>query len=112
MPWQVLAIREVDDGGDGVLYPLPGTAPNTITLDDQDGTSTQAPVVVARSFLLREVHPGAKAKMKMVGRAEKIDLAVFVTDARVALACTAFDKGGGWVGADALVLNALSRAHA
>ncbi|MGO9902524.1 MAG: hypothetical protein ACLP0J_23215, partial [Solirubrobacteraceae bacterium] len=70
----------------GLLFPVPGTEKNTIVLEDRDGNNVQH---LTASEVIFKV--GAQTKFK--DRKVKIDL--FVTDARFALACSSYDKGGG-----------------
>ena len=70
----------------GLLVPVPGTEKNTIVMEDRDGGDVQR---LTASEVIFKV--GAQTKFK--DRKVKIDL--FVTDARFALACSSYDKGGG-----------------
>ena len=47
-------------------------------------------------------------------RVRKVRIDFFITDARLAVACSKYDKGGGWVGGAAamIVFNAVSKARA
>jgi hypothetical protein len=83
----------------GLLFPVPGVEKNTIVMDDRDGSNVQR---LTASEVIFKV--GAATKFK--DRKVKIDL--FVTDARFALACSSYDKGGGHTffgGGGALVFN-------
>jgi hypothetical protein len=83
----------------GLLFPVPGIEKNTIIMEDRDGSNVQR---LTASEVIFKV--GADTKFK--DRKVKIDL--FVTDARFALACSSYDKGGGHTffgGGGALVLN-------
>ncbi len=83
----------------GLLFPVPGTDKNTIVMEDRDGSNVQR---LTASEVIFKV--GAATKFK--DRKVKIDL--FVTDARFALACSSYDKGGGHTflgGGGALVFN-------
>jgi hypothetical protein len=70
----------------GLLFPVPGIEKNTIVMEDRDGSNVQR---LTASEVIFKV--GAQTKFK--DRKVKIDL--FVTDARFALACSSYDKGGG-----------------
>jgi hypothetical protein len=81
----------------GLLFPVPGAEKNTI--EDRDGGNVQR---LTASEVIFKV--GAATKFK--DRKVKIDL--FITDARFALACSSYDKGGGHTflgGGGALVFN-------
>jgi hypothetical protein len=83
----------------GLLFPVPGIQKNTIIMEDRDGSNVQR---LTASEVIFKV--GAATKFK--DRKVKIDL--FVTDARFALACSSYDKGGGHTffgGGAALVFN-------
>ena len=70
----------------GLLFPVPGIEKNTIVIEDRDGDNVQR---LTASEIIVKV--GGQTKFK--DRKVKIDL--FVTDARFALACSSYDKGGG-----------------
>jgi len=94
----------------GLLFPVPGIEKNTIVMEDRDGSNVQR---LTASEVIFKVGGATKFKDRKV----KIDL--FVTDARFALACSSFDKGGGhsfFGGGGALFLdvavNSVSKARA
>lgn len=70
----------------GLLFPVPGIEKNTIVMEGRDGNNVQR---LTASEVIFKV--GTQTKFK--DRKVKIDL--FVTDARFALACSSYDKGGG-----------------
>jgi hypothetical protein len=70
----------------GLLVPVPGIEKNTIVMEDRDGGNVQR--LIANEVIFKV---GAQTKFK--DRKVKID--VFITDARFALACSSYDKGGG-----------------
>ena len=72
----------------GLLSPVPGIEKNAIVVEDRDGSNVQR---LTASKVIFKV--GAQTKFK--DRKVKIDL--FVTDARFALDCSSYDKGGGHV---------------
>lgn len=110
MTWTLLAIRELGDGMDGVRYPVPTSDRNGIVLDDWDGCC--APVVTATRIELQEL-VGDSTKPETILRAESVKVSIYITESRVAIACSKYDKGGGWVGgATALAFNAVSKARA
>ena len=71
----------------GLLFPVPGIEKNTIVMEDRDGRNMKR---LTASEVIFQV--GGQTKFK--DRKAKIDL--FVTDARLALACSSYDKGGGY----------------
>lgn len=89
----------------GLLLPVPATQKNAIVMEDRDGTNVQR---LTASAVVCQV--GGKTVIK--DRKIKIDL--FLTDARFALACSKYDKGGGWVGSAGMMIaaNAVSKARA
>lgn len=93
----------------GLLIPVPGIGKNTIVMEERDGSHVQR---LTASEVVFKV--GAQTKFK--DRKVKIDL--FVTDARFALACSSYDKGGGhtFFGGGALFLdvavNSVSKVRA
>ena len=105
------AVREVEEGGldpleYGLVVPLPGFERDTVVLEDRDG----ADVTTLRCKGLRMQTNGEKKPFLKVG---DISAQLFVTDCRLAFACSKFDKGGGWVGGvSALALNAGSKVLA
>jgi hypothetical protein len=114
MSFNVLAIRTGSDAGDGALYPVLSDPdePRLLALDDYDGSDTTTFVATA----LRVIQVGQPHKTLVRLRDVKIE--VLVTDARLALACEKYDKGGGWVGFGvgafvvAQAANAVSKARA
>ena len=106
----MLGVREVPPPGlipldDGNLLPIPGSQKNTIVFEQRDGTSVQPVRGRSATLLLNG---------RREGRVQKVPVAVFITDARVAIACSTFDKGGGWIGSPTamIVLNIGSKALA
>jgi hypothetical protein len=108
----MISVVEIPDSGSavdffemGLLLPVPGTEKNTVVMEDRDGTQVQRLAASAVEF-----KAGGRAVFK--DRQVRIDL--FVTDSRFALACSKYDKGGGWVGGPAVMLpaNAVSKARA
>ena len=78
----------LDPFEDGLMLPIPKRDRNSIVLEQRDGTNVQR----IRATGAELSHNG-QTVFKLSG--VKID--VFVTDARVAFACSKYDKGGGWV---------------
>lgn len=108
----MIGVVEVPDSGSaidvlesGLLLPVPGSQKNMILMEDRDGTNVQR---LTASAVVCQV--GGRTVIK--DRKIKIDL--FLTDARFALACSKYDKGGGWVGGAGvmIVANSVSKARA
>lgn len=113
----MLSIVEVPDPSEsaqfpemGLIFPVPGIEKNSIIIEGRDGSSVQHLTASEVIFTV-----GGQTKFK--DRKVKIDL--FLTDARFALACSDFDKGGGhsfFGGAGAAVLmvgvNSVSKIRA
>jgi hypothetical protein len=72
----------------GLLLPVPGPDTNTIMLEQRDGPNVVRLTAVAIAF-------------NVEGRAafndKKVLIDVLVTDARVAVACSKYDKGDSWL---------------
>lgn len=115
MGYQFLAIRTAEED-DGSLYPVLGDADDRrhlIAVEPLDGTAIdQAPV---KAIYVRESIDG---KLVTTSKLLEVEPTLYVTDARVAVACAKFDKGGGWMGFGAAglvtagVLNVASKARA
>lgn len=92
----MLGVREVPDVGaeidsfeEGLFLPVPGCSPNTILSESRDGRDWRTISANAVSVAANGRH---------VISASGIHAALFLTNARVAFACTHYDKGGGWRG--------------
>ncbi len=115
MGYQFLAIRTAEED-DGSLYPVLGAADDRrhlIAVEPLDGTAIdQAPI---KAIYVRESIDG---KLVTTSKLLEVEPTLYVTDARVAVACAKFDKGGGWMGFGAAglvtagVLNVASKARA
>src|SRR5580704_14635564 len=108
----MIGVLEVPDSASGMnvfesglLLPVPGSQKNMILMEDRDGTNVQR---LTASAVVCQV--GGRTVFK--DRKIKIDL--FLTDVRFALACSKYDKGGGWVGGAGvmIVANSVSKARA
>jgi hypothetical protein len=113
--YTICAIREVaDDHGnleEGLLYPVGLEGRDTVAVEARDGSR-----INRLNCTAIDVAPvGAKQTLL---RVKDISAQVMLTDARVTVACTKYDKGGGWRGwgiggvALSLPLNAASHALA
>ena len=103
----MLQVVDVPDGNgsDGLLLPVPGTEKNSIVLEPRDGN--QITTVPSNGVALH--HRGRE-----VVRIADVDALIWVTDARIAFACSRYDKGGRWRG-DPIsmgVFNAVSKVRA
>lgn len=108
MSYTMLTIRTAEFE-DGALYPVLGDERNEIEFEALDGRDVKT--LYAESLtVLRTVG----SKLVTQAKVSDIKATVFVTDARVAIACTKYDKGGGWRGASLAVpvLNLASKARA
>jgi len=108
MAFNILTIRTAEYE-DGALYPVLGDERNEIEFERFDGSN----VKVVYATALRVHRQVGSSLVKEAGIAE-IQASVYITDARVAIACTKYDKGGGWRGASLAVpvLNLASKARA
>lgn len=93
--YTLCAIREVGPGAgdieEGLLFPVPMSKPDTVAVEARDG----ADVKMAKCTAIEVAVVGEK---KPVLRASNIRAQVMLTDARLTIACSRFDKGGGWWG--------------
>jgi hypothetical protein len=108
-----LMVREIEDAlehdPDGLIYPIPGNSANAILFEARDGDDVE--VVPAKAVALQLLNDGQTRKLASVA---DVKINLVITDARVAFACSKFDKGGGWVGgvSSMIVLNSVSKARA
>jgi hypothetical protein len=113
MSFNLLAIRELDAAPDP-MYPTPGEQPDTVELTEADGQPS-APLKVSELNLW--VMPPGRGPERLL-RVKDMTAAVRTTDARITIACSKYEKGGGWApwtaGAIpvALAANAVSKARA
>lgn len=109
MRYTICTVREAaatTHPDDGLMFPVPGASPDAIGLEQRDGSRIRE--VVAREIAVRP----ASARSPIL-HADDVRAQVYVTDSRVAVACTNYDTGGGWIGGPiALALNVLGRARA
>lgn len=108
MTFDVLRIREFGEAGDEAMFPaLDGEG--KVSHEQLDGERHQH--LVSQGIAVREVGGG---RTRTLTELRDIRADVFITDARVILLCTKYDKGGGWVGSPglALTLNAISKLRA
>jgi hypothetical protein len=107
----MISIEEVPDPGavdvaTGSLYvPVPGVEKNTIVLEPRDGDNITK--LSAKSVKLERAG-------KQVLRSSDISIDVYITDARLAIACTKYDKGSTWYGGVGVMVvgNAITKSMA
>jgi hypothetical protein len=112
MTFSVLVVRSELDPRTK-LYPQPGSEPDVIELRGHDGSDPEVYVATGiRAVAL------AGGQARAIARFSGISASVIVTDSRVAIACSRYDKGGGWSGFGAagltiaLAANAVSKSRA
>jgi hypothetical protein len=103
---EVPAPGAVDDVTEqGLIFPVPGAQKNTVIFEPRDGEAIESLTAKTLDF---------KVGNRTMLRVRKVRIDVFITDARFVIACSNYDKGGGWVGgATAMVVfNTVSKARA
>jgi hypothetical protein len=78
-----------DERDPGLMLPVPAKGGNEILLERRDGK--QIRTTTAHGLALHY-------RGREVSRFLRIRARVYLTDARLAVICTRYDKGGGWVG--------------
>ncbi len=76
------------------LVPTPGDAPDTVELEPGDGSTCETYAVASLS--LHVVNQGMGPVIKPVAKVEKTKASLLVTDQRIAVACSKFDKGNSY----------------
>lgn len=105
------AIRELDDSlldphEEGLIFPLPGQDKDSVVLEARDGESI-------KRLQCKGIEIRARDEKRPELKIDGIKAGMFLTDSRLAFACSKYDKGGGWIGGvGALALNAGSKALA
>lgn len=113
MSFNLLTVREPGMAEDP-LFPSPGEQVNSVELREDDGQPS-APFV-ASELVVREIPPGGDPKRLL--RLHDIKATVRTTDSRIVVACSKYDKGGGWTPWTAaaipvaLTANAVSKVRA
>ena len=112
MPFNLLTVRSADSTADDFLYPALAAvddAPFLISTDGADGP--QITHLRASKVVISEVMDGRRKEVSSLG---DVKLDVLITDSRLALYCSKYDKGGGWIGSPGamLVSNAVSKTRA
>jgi hypothetical protein len=113
MSFNLLAVRELG-AADDPLYPTPGDQTDSVQLRADDGQVS--PPLLVSELIVREIPPGDGPKRVL--RLHDITAAVRTTETRLTVACSKYDKGGGWAPWTpsgiplALAANAVSKARA
>jgi hypothetical protein len=112
--YRVLTIGVVDDSlrpeVDGLLYPIPSADKSSVVWEENERREIEA-------FDVRKVSvfgiPRGGELTKILGPME-LPFRLYLTDSRLALACSKYEIGGTWYGMGALVgaLNAVERTAA
>jgi hypothetical protein len=109
--FNILTIR-TGDSDDGRLFPVLGDEHSPVELEPLDG---EVQSLVATAVGVSELIGG---KLRQLGQFREIRADVLITDARVVVSCSKYEKGGGWVGfggvgavALSAGLNAVSKAR-
>ncbi|HXT87654.1 MAG TPA: hypothetical protein VN714_00185 [Trebonia sp.] len=94
-----------DTADEGLLLPVPGQDANTVLVEPRDGDDI---IAIDVTGMLLEY------RGETVIRVPNIRTKALVTDARLTVACSNYDKGGGWRGdpITMTVFNAVSKARA
>lgn len=109
----LISVREIAPGlshdPHGLLCPIPGEGTNEIAIEPRDGSDVIA--VPVKGLTLRLNANGSSRRLGSVSDAK---VTLYVTDARVAFACSKFDKGGGWIGGvgTMVAFNSVSKVRA
>lgn len=88
------------------MYPIPGSQSDTVCPEPDDGTS---PLILTATEV--EVAYSRAGKLKYLSYYRDIRAVVQVTDSRATVACSKYEKGGGWYGGpfSMIALNAGSK---
>ena len=76
---------------EGLLYPVPLDQPDTVAAEERDGQQIQ------RAYC-NAIEIAAVGSKNTLLRVRDIRALVMLSDARITVACSKFDKGGGWRG--------------
>ncbi len=91
MGYSMLAIRSAEEE-DGRLYPTVGDQQSPVTLEEWDGEIQR---LAGSALRVSEIVAG---RLKTVVRVKDVKLDLLITDSRFAIACSKYEKGGGWWG--------------
>ena len=91
------------DVEESLFFPIPALQADTVQLEPRDGQD-----IKRLHSTTVEVTIGERNKTLL--KAAEIRAQIMVTDARITIACSKYDKGGGWIGGvGAIALNAGSK---
>jgi hypothetical protein len=111
MAFNILTIR-TGEADDGRLYPVLGDEHSMVELEPLDGA------VLSLAAVGVSVSENVGGQLKQLIRYKEIKADILITESRVVVACSKYEKGGGWIGFGgggavvALGLNAVSKARA
>jgi hypothetical protein len=91
MGYSILAIRSAAED-DGRLYPVVGDSCTPVRPEQWDGETQR---VTASALQVSELVSGG---LKTVARFPNIKAEILITDSRVVVASSKYEKGGGWIG--------------
>jgi hypothetical protein len=109
----LLVVREVDPAlraeTDGLVHPIPAGRQDEVVLEPADGEAIST--VPAKGLAVRM---GSEKHLRTIASVEDVAIRVTITDSRVVVACSRFDKGGGWIGGAAFMVlaNTISKSLA
>jgi hypothetical protein len=108
MSFNIIAIREAGESDQPEMYPLL-TDERRLAFEAADGRDPRW--CTAKALSVGEFRDGRTGHVMAIS---DISAEVVVTDGRIAVVCTRFDKGGGWVGSPftSLLLNLVSIVRA
>jgi hypothetical protein len=113
--FRLLTVREIDPSlpadPDGLLFPLPAERADDIVLEPRDGKNVLRMPVKAATLYFKP----RGGEFGCVAGPLAMPSCLIVTDARIAFACSKYDKGSTWIGTPGalnLALNAASAASA
>lgn len=94
MSYDIVTVRSGADVGDDSLYPELSAESEqwVVALTEADGR----PLVLRATGL--DVTAHVDGRSRRIHSLSDLKIEVLVTDARVAIGCSKYDKGGGWVG--------------
>jgi hypothetical protein len=98
MAYNIIGLRTADDAEHGgALYPVLGDQGDPYLVEIEPADGTQIMRISASGLAVRE-RATPNAPVKAIGTFNDIDVDVYITAARIVLACEKYEKGGGWIG--------------
>jgi len=104
MSYNILAVLDAS-AADSPHYPTPAEVPDSVELVPED----REPLTPLTATELVVTEMSDKGRRQQVMRVSKMKAKVIITEYRVAIACSKYEKGGGWVafgGIGALLIEA------